>query len=435
MAPKTAAASWRPNGILRCIIIPLFFMATLPATTVLLWIIVAHFDGSILRFVTEASVDRVVGLWPWPSAKSAAILATWVAVQTFLLLALPCGRRVGSTTPEDDAVFYRLNGVLAFFTTVVCFCLGGYLGAFSPTVVYDQFGEILMTSNLAAIAGSVVLYLKGLWAPSTRDSGTSGRLIWDFYWGVELHPRLFGIDLKQLVICRIAMMGWAVILLSCAAKQIVEYGRLSNAMAISVGLQLVYIFKFFCWEDGYFNTLDIMHYRLGYRNFWGVMAWLPAVYPLASLFLVDHPNNMPLDAAAAITLLGLTAIWANYDADAQRQRVRLKAGNTTVWGRTPQVVRASYTTPGGAQQEALLLMSGWWGVARHFHYVPEVVLAVSWTLPAGLNYLLPWFYIVYLLMLLVHRAAYDDHRCLEKYGKAWSTYCARVPYRMIPYVY
>jgi Delta14-sterol reductase len=35
----------------------------------------------------------------------------------------------------------------------------------------------------------------------------------------------------------------------------------------------------------------------------------------------------------------------------------------------------------------------------------------------------------------VHRAAYDDHRCLEKYGKAWCTYRARVPYRMIPYVY
>ena len=38
-------------------------------------------------------------------------------------------------------------------------------------------------------------------------------------------------------------------------------------------------------------------------------------------------------------------------------------------------------------------------------------------------------------ILLVHRAAYDDRRCLDKYGRAWQAYCARVPYRMIPFVY
>jgi len=370
------------------------------------------------------------------SAKAAAILATWAATQTLLLILLPHSRHIGPQTPGGDTVSYRLNGVPTFIVTIAGFYLGAYwLDWFSPTIVYDHLGELLMTCNLAAIAGSVLLYLKGLWAPSTRDSGTSGWRVWDFYWGMELHPRLLGIDLKQLVICRFAMMGWAVILLSCAAKQIRDYGELSNSMAISVSLQLIYIFKFFWWEGGYFNTLDITHYRFGYRNFWGVLAWLPAVYPLASVFMVKHPNDLLLAAAIAIMALGLAAIWANYDADAQRQRVRASAGDTTVWGRKPVIIGATYTTPDGRQQETLLLMSGWWSVARHFHYVPELVLAVSWILPAGFEYALPWFYIPYLALLLMHRAAYDDHRCLEKYGQAWRAYCSRVPYRVVPYVY
>jgi len=320
--------------------------------------------------------------------------------------------------------------------TLAAFYLAAYrLEWFSPTIVYDHFGELLMTCSVTAILCSFLLYLKGLWAPSTRDSGSTGWLVWDFYWGMELHPRILAIDLKQLVICRLAMMGWAVILLSCAAKQIAVYGHLSNTMAISVGLQLLYIFKFFWWEGGYFNTLDIAHYRFGFRNLWGVMVWLPAVYPLVALFLVDHPKDLPVPAAAAIVALGIAAIWANYDADAQRQRVRAAAGHTTVWGREPVVLHVTYTISGGVQLKTLLLMSGWWGLARHFHYVPEIVLAVSWILPAGFDYALPWFYIGYLGMLLVHRAAHDDQRCLEKYGQHWQTYCARVPYRVVPYVY
>lgn len=29
----------------------------------------------------------------------------------------------------------------------------------------------------------------------------------------------------------------------------------------------------------------------------------------------------------------------------------------------------------------------------------------------------------------------DDHKCYTKYKKDWETYCAKVPYRIVPYVY
>ncbi|MFK4625668.1 phosphatidylethanolamine N-methyltransferase family domain-containing protein [Bradyrhizobium diazoefficiens] len=427
-----------PNGMrdaLRYTVIPLVFMFTLPSATIVTWLIVAHFDGSIVAFAS-APLGKIFQLWPRPDWTAVCIISVWVVLQTFLLRSLPGRLHVGPATPAGAHVTYRLNGVPAFLVTIVCFYLGAYHFAwFPPTIVYDHFGAVLMTCNLMALLCSFLLYFKGLRMPPSADTGTTGWRVWDFYWGTELHPRVFGIDLKQLVICRLAMMGWSVVVLSCVAKQIESTGRLSNALAVAAALQLVYIFKFFCWESGYFNTLDVMHYRFGFRNFWGVTSWLPAIYAIVPLYLAGHPGDLPSAAALGILAFGLAAIWLNYDADVQRQRVRATGGNTTVWGRKPAVLPASYQTSDGARHQTVLLVAGWWGLARHFHYVPEMMIAVSWTLPAGFDHALPWFYVVYLIMLLMHRAAYDDRRCLEKYGHIWEVYCARVPYRVIPFAY
>ena len=55
--------------------------------------------------------------------------------------------------------------------------------------------------------------------------------------------------------------------------------------------------------------------------------------------------------------------------------------------------------------------------------------------PAGFNHILPYFYVIYFTLLLVHREARDERQCRKKYGVAWDRYCQRVPYRILPYVY
>jgi 7-dehydrocholesterol reductase len=87
------------------------------------------------------------------------------------------------------------------------------------------------------------------------------------------------------------------------------------------------------------------------------------------------------------------------------------------------------------QHESLLLASGWWGVARHFHYVPEIMLALTWSLAAGFIHFIPYVYVVYLTILLTDRATRDDLRCRRKYGTSWEEYCRRVPWKILPGVY
>jgi 7-dehydrocholesterol reductase len=404
-----------------------------PVFVVLLWTVCTYYQGSFWTLATTARLGDIVRRWPWPTLTAVKILATFAAFEALLMVLLPGKKLLGPITPAGERVEYKLNGPAAFVVTHVAFWLFAFqLKWFSPTIVFDHFGELLMTSSLFALVACVALYFKGIYAPSGKDAGTSGNFIFDFFWGTELYPRLGGLHLKQLANCRVAMMGWGVILISFAAKQHELYHHLSNSMAVCVFLQLVYIAKFFIWEGGYFWSLDIMHDRFGFYIFWGVMAWLPSVYTSQALYLVDHPIELNPAYAALITVFGLTAVYINYAADAQRQRVRATQGNTTVWGKAPDLIVADYQTTDGQQKQSLLLASGWWGLARHFHYVPEIAVAISWSIPCQFSNFLPWVYPTYLTILLVDRAMRDDRRCQAKYGVFWEQYCQKVPYRILP---
>lgn len=414
---------------------PLLLLVTAPIVSVALWVIMVHYEGSLVALWSAGPAD-VLGHLPGPSWTALAMILVWLSAQALLLVAVPGGRHLGPPSPEGHRPVYRVNGMGALaLSWVMLIVAAGPLDLISPTIVYDHFGELLVTVSLVALALCALLYVKGLHFPSTSDAGSTGNPIRDFYWGTELHPALGGIQLKQLFNSRFAMMGWSVIIVSFAAKQHELTGSVSTGMAINVGLQLLYILKFFHWEDGYYNSLDITHDRFGFYILWGVCAWLPSVYTSHSLYLVHHPIDLSLPVAVAIALVGIAALWINYQADAQRQRVRQTQGETTVWGRRPEVIVAHYVAADGRRRRSLLLTSGWWGVARHFHYIPEILLAIAWTAPAGFNHLLPWFYVIFLTFLLADRAGRDDRRCATKYGESWSAYRERVPYRMIPGLY
>jgi len=259
--------------------------------------------------------------------------------------------------------------------------------------------------------------------------------LWTFFWGTELHPQIGSFNIKQFSNCRFGMMSWSVIITCFLVKQYELLGYVNNSMVVSFCIQQLYILKFFYWEDGYFNTLDIMYDRLGFYIYWGVTCWIPGVYALVSQYLVKHSIDLSIDAALGITILGALSIFANYDADIQRQRVRESDGKCFVWGKRPKIIRATYETSDGKTRDSLLLASGWWGVSRHIHYVPEILLSAAWTLPAGFVNFLPWFYVFYLTALLVHRLGRDEIRCSEKYGNYWKEYCREVPYQLIPYIF
>ena len=366
----------------------------------------------------------------------------FAALQAFLLLVLPGQRFLGPITPNGNRPAYKLNGIAAWLVTHGLFfgCSDGLgpvpgLGLFRAGIAHEYLGPMLAVLVWFALAFCLFLYFKGRFAPSSNDRSVTGNFLWDYYWGVELHPTVGSMNLKQFINCRVSMMGWSILCCSFAARQGELYGHISNSILVSSAITVVYLFKFFWWESGYFQSLDIMHDRFGFYICWGVLAWVPAVYPLAQQYLVTHPRDLPLPIALGIFLLGIAAIYVNYAADAQRQRVRATGGETMVWGKPPELIHARYKTEDGKEHQSLLLVSGWWAVARHFHYVPEITLALAWSLPAGFNNFIPYFYVFFLTILLLDRATRDDLRCARKYGAYWDQYRSRVKWKVIPGIY
>jgi 7-dehydrocholesterol reductase len=428
--------------LIRRVVSPLSLIVLCPLIVMLMWHTSSVLEGSFHKlatlFIKNGCVNTCYAIWSplfFGTPIAWKIIGTFALFQLLLMRIVPGKIFKGPVTPEGNIPIYTANGFSCYLITYFTFYLLSFkFHLFSPTIIYDNLGGILGALSIFSFFFCMFLYIKGIYFPSSSDCGTTGNFIFDFYWGTELYPRILGWDIKMFTNCRFGMMGWGLILLSCGAKQHELYG-LSDAMFVSIFLQLVYISKFFIWEPGYLRSLDIMHDRAGFYICWGVLVWIAGVYTSPTLYLVHHPHTLGLPLMLSFLILGTASIVVNYLADRQRQIVREKNGQCTIWGKPPQLTIAHYTTEKGEHKQSLLLSSGWWGLSRHFHYIPEILGAFFWSVPALFSHFFPYFYVVFLTLLLLERAFRDDKRCAKKYGADWETYCKKVPDKIMPYVF
>ena len=440
--------STQPKGLgkmirwVRHILGPLLLVTFCPPLVMLVWYTNVFLDGSVQKlfalFAQDGIFSTIHAIWGpvfFGTAEAWKILVVFAAVELLLMKLLPGRKFEGLITPKGNVPIYKANGISAFVSTLGLFYLGSiHFKLFSPTIIYDNLGGLLGALNCFSLLFCLYLYFKGRYKPSTSDSGTTCDAVFDYFWGMELYPRVFGCDVKVFTNCRFGMMGWGLVILSFAAKQNELYG-ISDSMIVAVTLQILYIGRFFWWETNYIRSMAIMYDRAGFCICWGCMVWLPAVYSSPTLFLVNHPNHLGAFVSMAILLAGMFCIFINYLADRQRQYVRSKNGECTIWKKKPDLIFANYKTEWGEDKQSVLLASGWWGISRHFHYLPEFLGAFFWSLPALFTHYLPYFYLTFLLLLLVDRAYRHERRCALKYGKDWDKYCEMVPFRFIPFVY
>lgn len=99
------------------------------------------------------------------------------------------------------------------------------------------------------------------------------------------------------------------------------------------------------------------------------------------------------------------------------------------------ILRAEYTDDNGKNRRSILLMSGFWGVTRHMNYTFELMSTFCWCLPALFDSPIPYLYLIFLTILLIHRSVRDDNKCAKKYGKYWEKYKNHVKYQMLPLIY
>lgn len=100
----------------------------------------------------------------------------------------------GFPDPDTGKVLeYPINGFLAFLISAFVTIAGYSVGWYSPSHLVENYSRLATTSMVVAFALSIYLYARGR---NAKDSHATGSFIYDFYIGVERHPRIGQFDLK-----------------------------------------------------------------------------------------------------------------------------------------------------------------------------------------------------------------------------------------------
>jgi len=350
-------------------------------------------------------------------------------------LYLPGVIAYGQNTPAGFRLPYHVNGLRSFIVSHIVFGLLVCLDVIPATIVYDNWPAILTIGNIFGYALAVIAYLKAHYFPThVEDVKFSGNFLYDFFMGAELNPRIGEFDFKLFFNGRPGIIGWSIINLSFMAAQYRNHGTVTLSMIIVVLLQALYIIDFFYHEDWYLCTIDIAHDHFGWYLAWGDTVWLPFNYTLQALFLTTVPHELSSGYAFLIVGLGLVGYWIFRVANNQKSSFR-KNHRKLIFGYPPTFIEATYRTSDGKVHQSNLLTSGLWGVARHFNYFGDLCLSFAFCATCGFVHLFPYFYFIYMTLLLLGRVERDQHRLQEKYGPKWEEYCTKVPWKILPYVY
>jgi len=392
-------------------------MLFLPPVTYYMWICMVQFGGA---FVSPA---ELLGRIPAPTPLAAAIFLGWFALQVLLQIAAPGKTSYGLPLADGQRLAYKMNGPFSFWFSMALVAVLVYSGLLSPSVLYDQFGPLLTTANLFTLALSLYLYWLG--KASKKPERVTGNVIYDFFMGSALNPRIGSFDLKLFCEARPGLIGWVLINFSLAAKQYQLHHTVTVPMILVCAFHFLYIADYYFNEEAVLTTWDIKYENFGWMLCWGDLVWVPFTYTLQALYLVDHTHSLPLWGIVGIVALNLTGYFIFRRSNIQKHKFR-KDPERPVWGRKPEYI----ATPRG-----LLLVSGWWGIARHINYFGDLLMGLAWCLPTLFSHPMTYFYIVYFIILLVHRERRDNSVCHTKYGADWERYCAKVRWRILPGLY
>lgn len=402
------------------VVMTIVLLIALPPLVYYMWICLEYHGGALVFPSAE-----MLGHFPLPTWTSVGIVAGWFVFQALLQMYAP-GKWVEGTPLGDGArLSYKMNGWFSWWATWTVIAVGVALQWIPPAILADQFGPLLTTMNLGTYLFALYLYWHGRRHGTSHERVTNNPLS-DFWLGTALNPRIGTFDLKLFCEARPGLIGWVAIDLSLAAKQYQLHGAVTMPMILVCLFHVWYVADYYFHEEAVLTTWDIKRENFGWMLCWGDVVWVPFTYTIQAYYLVTHTHELPGWAIAGLVLLNLAGYVLFRGTNLQKHRFR-KDPAAPIWGRPPRYIATAQGAP--------LLTSGWWGLARHTNYFGDLLMGLAWCLPCGFGSPLPYFYIAYFTILLVHRERRDNAMCAVQYGPDWAEYCRRVKYRIVPGVY
>ncbi|TDZ29511.1 Delta(14)-sterol reductase [Colletotrichum spinosum] len=424
-----------------------------------------------LKTETPWPADGIWGFCTWEAFG-------WTLAYYFLSLVLysvlPAQEILGTKLSQSGRPLkYRFNSFSATVVQLVGLATGTYLkGAdFAVwTFISDNYLQLLTANVIIAFVVSVYVYVAsfGVKPGANQDNrelaagGNTGNLMYDFYIGRELNPRItlpvFGeIDIKTWLEMRPGLTGWIVFNLAFCAKQYRTYGYLSDSILFTTAVQMYYVLEGQFYEAGILTMMDITTDGLGYMLTFGDIVWVPFLYSTQTRYLSVYPVHLGWGGVAAVFVVFATGLYIFRAANTQKSVFRTQPDH-------PSVKDMPFIQ---TKRGTRLLTGGWWGKSRHINYFGDWLQASPFSLPTaiagytilpagsavssaismldgrevvqgaarGWGMIFTYFYVLYFAILLIHREGRDDVACSLKYGEDWEKYKKIVRWRILPGVY
>jgi delta14-sterol reductase len=451
--------------------------------------------------ITLAKLKQETG-WPgiWGLAKWD--VSAWVCGYYFLSLvlqaALPGVEGEGVALSDGGRLKYKFNGAFDFLNypnpvlispafnsaaLILSVCIAGTMlqGPDFPLwpFIWNNYTQIITVSLGIAFAAACFVYIHSFSVkkgdPDHRElaaGGISGNIIYDWFIGRELNPRitfpLIGtIDIKEFCELRPGLLGWVLMDLGFMAHQYKVYGFVSDSMILIVLFQTLYVLDALWMEPAILTTMDITTDGFGFMLAFGDLAWVPFIYSLQARYLAVYPVHLGITGILAVLAVQGFGYWIFRSSNNEKNRFRTNPND-------PKIKHLKYMETASGSK---LLISGWWGTARHINYLGDWIMAWSYCLPTGIaGYLIQYsspvpskdgqspadhsfvgglpvgaqvvqgeakgygmavtyFYVIYFAILLIHREMRDEEKCKRKYGKDWDEYKKLVRWRILPGIY
>ncbi|ROW09288.1 hypothetical protein VPNG_05842 [Cytospora leucostoma] len=420
------------------------------------------------------------GIWGFASWEATGWTLTYYLVSLVLGSILPATKVYGTKLSQSGRpLLYRFNAFHASVAQLAACAVGTYLygsGWVFWTFITENYLQLLTANIILAFAISSWVYVRSFSVkPGNSDlrelaaGGHTGSLIYDFYIGRELNPRVtlpvFGeIDIKAWLEMRPGLTGWVLLDLAFVAQQHRNYGYVSDSIVFTTVVQTFYVLYGQYAEERILSMMDITTDGLGFMLTFGDIVWVPFLYSTQCRYLAVYPVHLGWPGLVAVSLVFGIGLHIFRASNLQKNVFRKNPDD-------PSVKDLSYIQ---TKRGTRLLTSGWWGVSRHINYFGDLVQASPFSLPTGIagyvvmpagsivagavagsddpvtmlngsqviqgaargwGMIFTYFYVVYFAVLLIHREKRDDLACAEKYGEDWDKYKRIVRWRILPYVY
>lgn len=352
----------------------------------------------------------------------------WMTFTVIAHVLIPGIEKEGVVLADGTRLKYKLNGFRVLMATVVAGAIGTRAGWFDLASVHDNFLSMLTAMVAFAYALSAYLYVSSFGRGKLLAAGgNTGSAVYDFFIGRELNPRILNGAFDLKVFCELTpgLIGWLLLDLGFAAKQYARIGTVTAPMVLVCAFQGAYVVDALWNEPAILTTMDVTTDGFGFMLAFGDLVWVPFTYSLQCRYILEHSVRISNAHVLAILAVQFVGYCIFRGANSQKNLFRTN----------PNDPRVRHLKTLATKRGTKLIVSGWWGICRHINYLGDWIMAWAWCLPCGFSHLVPYFYVIYFGILLVHRDGRDAEACEKKYGDDWKRYCALVKYRLIPFIY